>query len=142
MHHPKKFVSPLSPEAVAGLEKLMKQDLSARVRMRAHSILLSHRKMGIGVIAAFYNVSRDTVSGWIDRWEQEGLQGLRDRPRSGAPRMITEADRALIRSLVSRYPHSSRTVINIFAARTGKTISESTIRRILKEGPKPCNRFA
>jgi transposase len=135
-------VSPLSPEAVAGLERLIKRDLSARVRMRAHSILLSHRKMGIDVIAAFYDVSRDTVSGWIDRWERDGLRGLRDRPRSGAPRMITEADRALIRSLAGRYPNSSRTVINMFAARTGKTISESTIRRILKEAPKHCNRLS
>jgi transposase len=133
VHHPKKFVSPLSGEETARLEKLMKEDRSARVRMRAHSILLSDRNMGIDVIAAFYNVSRDTVSNWIDRWERKGLHGLRDRPRCGAPRTITEAERRLIRALVNRYPRSNREVIKTFAARTGKTISESTIRRIVKQ---------
>ena len=133
VHHPKKFVSSLSEGNITGLENLMKDDRSARVRMRAHSILLSDRKMSIDVIAAFYNVSRDTVSSWIDRWEREGLHGLRDRPRCGAPRTITEAERRLIRTLVNRYPRSNREVIKTFAARTGKTISESTIRRILKQ---------
>jgi len=132
VHHPRKFVSPLSAQAIAELEQRMKQDPSARVRMRAHSILLSNRKMAIDVIAAFYDVSRDTVSGWIDRWEKDGFEGLRDRPRSGAPRIIDESERDLVRRLVQRYPHSSRTVQNKFAALTGKTISETTMRRILK----------
>ena len=100
--------------------------------MRAHSILLSNRKMAIDVIAAFYEVGRDTVSGWIDRWEKDGFRGLQDRPRSGAPRSIDETERDLVRRLMHRYPHSSRTVINQFAALTGKTISETTMRRILK----------
>ena len=132
MHHPRKFVSPLSEQTIAELEQRMKQDPSARVRMRAHSILLSNRKMAIDVIAAFYDMSRDTVSGWIDRWEKDGFKGLQDRPRSGAPRIIGETERELVRRLVRRYPHSSRTVINKFAALTGKTISETTMRRILK----------
>ena len=132
MHHPRKFVSPLSAQAVAELEQRMKQDASARVRMRAHSILLSNRKMAIDVIAAFYDVSRDTVSRWIDRWEKDGIKGLQDHPRSGAPRIIGESERELVRRLVRRYPHSSRTVKNKFEALTGKTLSETTLRRILK----------
>ena len=131
-YRPKKFVSPLAELNIARLQKRMKEDPSPRVRMRAHSILLSDRKMSIDVIAAFYDVSRDTVSGWIDRWEQEGMPGLKDRPRSGAPRTISDAERNLIRSLAHRHPNSNRTVIEQFAARTGKTISESTIRRIIK----------
>jgi len=74
VHHPRKFVSPLAAQAVAELKQRMKQNPSARVRMRAHSILLSNRRMGIDVIAAFYGVSRDTVSGRIDGWEKDGFK--------------------------------------------------------------------
>ena len=35
----------------------------------------------------------DTVAKWRDRYLAEGLEGLRDRPRSGCPPTYTAADR-------------------------------------------------
>jgi len=57
-----KFVSPLRPDQVQSLEGLAEGDPVRRVRMRAHSILLSSRGSSIDEIAQIYQVDRDTVS--------------------------------------------------------------------------------
>ncbi len=65
-----------------------------RIRMRAHSILLSAKGYTIEIIADIFQAARDTVSSWIDRWEQSGVNGLSDLPRSGRPPLLTDEERA------------------------------------------------
>jgi len=43
-------------------------------------------------IARVAGVSRPTVIGWRDRYEQGGIKGMEDEPRSGRPAEISEAD--------------------------------------------------
>jgi transposase len=100
--------------------------------MRGHGILLSARGAGIDAITAVYSVNRDTVSGWIRHWEDRRFEGLRDRPRCGAPRSITAPERRFIRRLATRYPADRQRVMAAFKTRTGKNVSATTIRRILK----------
>lgn len=138
MNIPKKFVSGLGDAQVEQLEELVKNHSSARVRMRAHSILLSHRKVSIDEIARIYNVRRDTVSSWLDRWEKIGFKGLEDKPRSGAPRIISDADKRIIRNLNEQFPDSPSVVIRKFAEKRGKIISHSSLRRIIN--PRGNNR--
>jgi transposase len=59
--------------------------------MRAHGILLSHQGFSIKRIAAVYQVSRQAVSAWLERWQQAGLIGLYDHPRSGRPPRLSVA---------------------------------------------------
>ena len=80
-----KFVTPLSETEKKQLSELFNHHHSYRVRKRAHSILLSERGFSIYEIARIYQVDRDTISGWLDRWQETGLEGLTDKPRSGRP---------------------------------------------------------
>jgi len=127
-----KYVSPLSAAQIEELKALHHDDISARVRMRAHSILLSHRRYTINQIADIYEVHCDTVSGWIDSWEEDGSAGLRDAPRSGRPPKLTpeEQDRAV--ELLKQTPRSIKTALAKLRQEIGKTISEWTLKRIVK----------
>lgn len=49
---------------------------TSRLRQRALSFLLSAQGVRISPIAEMLGVDRDTVSGWLDAWEAQGLRGL------------------------------------------------------------------
>jgi transposase len=59
---------------------------------RARMVLLAADGMPNAQIARVAGVSRPTVIGWRDRYEQGGIKALDDEPRSGRPPEISEAD--------------------------------------------------
>lgn len=128
-----KYVSSLSPQQVQVLQDLQHDDTSARVRMRAHSILLSNRKYTINQIAAIYEVYRDTVSGWLDAWEQAGPPGLRDQPRSGRPPQLTPAEQERAIELLKETPRALKTALAKLSQETGKQLSVWTLKRLAQQ---------
>ncbi len=127
-----KYVSPLSEEQIEELETLLKNHPTHRVRMRAHSILLSSRGFCITKIAEIYQLDRDSVSSWIDKWEVSGIDGLFDKPRSGSPSILDESEKEIAKELIKKYPRSMKTVIAELFQKTGKKVSEWTLKRLAK----------
>ena len=125
-----KFVSPLSEEQRQLLEHLSQEDPSKRVRLRAQGILLSADGSTIDDIAQLHHVHRDTVSSWLDLWEEFGVDGLRDRPRSGGPRKLSDEEKQVAKELLETYPNDPHEVLILLREKTGKTISYSTLRRL------------
>jgi hypothetical protein len=56
-----------------------------RVALRAHMVLLSDRGFTVPQIAAIHACGEDVVRTWLHRYEQQGVAGLEDEPRSGRP---------------------------------------------------------
>ncbi|MCP4977443.1 MAG: IS630 family transposase [Maribacter sp.] len=125
-----KFISAIDEKQESGLRELMKNSVNHRIRIRAHSILLSAKGYAIEIIADIFQVARDTVSSWIDRWVQSGINGLSDMPRSGRPPLLTDEERDKLLELIKKYPQSIRTVISRLYEMTGKSVSSKTIRRL------------
>jgi transposase-like protein len=84
-----KYVTPLTASEIHTLHEMQRAHPVRRARMRAHSILLSHQGSSIPPIARVYEVDRRSVSSWVDRWQQEGLVGLYDRPHTGRPHSLS-----------------------------------------------------
>jgi transposase len=63
--------------------------LPASLRERVRMILLAAGGLPRWEIAAQVGCSTDTVKKWCDRFNAEGVLGLFDRARSGAPRLFT-----------------------------------------------------
>ena len=61
----------------------------ARTVERAKIILLASQGERVGQIAQQLGIGADTVRLWLKRFNQEGLAGLEDRARSGAPPTYT-----------------------------------------------------
>lgn len=91
-----KFISSLSAETAAALQHLHRQGSSHRERQRAHAVLLSAKGYKLDQLAMIFEVDRDTVSHWLDRFEQHGLSGLCDAPKSGRPSKLTAESHRLI----------------------------------------------
>ncbi|MCF6158689.1 MAG: IS630 family transposase [wastewater metagenome] len=127
-----KYVSPLNKEEIQTLQELYQRHHSRWVRMRAHSILLSHQKFPINEIAKIYQVDRRSVSSWIDRWQSLGLVGLYNLPRSGRPRILTPAEQQKALKYLKEYPRDLKKVAAVLQQKTDKRVSTKTIRRIAK----------
>jgi transposase len=87
-----KFIAPLDAPTQDRLRLLMHQSPNARVRHRAHAVLLSSKRYPINEIADIFEVDRDTVSRWLSTWDErrdEGrFEGLSDEARPGRPRTL------------------------------------------------------
>jgi transposase len=127
-----KFVSALTTAQQEQLKQLAADDPARRVRMRAHSLLLSAEGLSIDEIARVYQVHRNSVSSWIDHWHQQGVAGLSDKPRPGGPTKLNAAEQDLARQLLQDHPHAPKTVLALLLEHTGKTISSSTLTRLAK----------
>ncbi len=127
-----RFVAPLSESDKEQLTALFKYHDSHSVRRRSHLILLSADGFTIDEIARIYQIHRDTVGTTFDRWEKEGIEGLFDDPRSGRPPKLSddEADEAV--ELLKEDPRSIKKALAATREKTGKEISEWTLKRIAK----------
>jgi transposase len=66
--------------------------VTAGAAQRARIVLLAADGMSNTEIAARTGVSRPTVIGWRARYEESGMAGLADRPRSGRPRELDHGE--------------------------------------------------
>ncbi len=132
-----KFAQPIPEEIRVTLQEMYMNHPTFRCRQRAQAILLSTRGFTIKELWSILDVRRDAISEWLDRWENEGLLGLYDRPRSGCPRIYTEAEEALLKTLVDEEPRQIKTAQAKLADLTQKVASTSTLKRLLKKIPIP-----
>jgi transposase len=75
-------------------------------------------------------VTAQTVGKWRARFVAQGMQGLADQPRSGAPRSISDAmvEAVLARTLHEKPPDAARWSSRRLAATLG--VSQRTVLRI------------
>ena len=125
-----RYVQPLTAGQRALLEQTMQEDPSFRARSRAHSLLLSAEGTTIKTIAKTYQVHRVTVSVWIQKWEQHGVQSLHDQPRSGRPSKLTPAEQAIAQQYIKEEPRALKGVVERLAHKTEKRLSLSTLKRL------------
>src|ERR1035441_8963557 len=75
-----------------------------RDRQRAQIVLLAARAWPTAVIARRLGITEDTARKWRGRFAGRGLPGLADLPRTGAPRRISELERAEVCALACQLP--------------------------------------
>jgi len=110
MKTPTKFIKALKDEERKELKRIMKESPLSRERMRAHSLLLSEREYSIDEIAKIYEVDRDTVSIWINNWQESGFEALADLPKSGRPSILTEKEKEKAKEILQSEPRSIKRV--------------------------------
>jgi transposase len=70
-----------------------------------------------------------TLGDWVHRYNVEGLDGLRDRPRPGRPCALDEGRQAALKALVLRGPDLERDGCVAWRARDLCALVWSTTRR-------------
>jgi transposase len=140
MKTPTNFVAELNEEQRVELRRLMKTS-NEQVRRRAHAVLLSSRRYSVDQIAQIYEVDRDTVSNWLDRWKDHGPHGLDDQAGRGRPSILNEKEQKQAIKIVEKDPRSAQRSLSRIEKKTGKKISRDTLKRLLKKGNKTWKRI-
>src|ERR687896_527399 len=74
----------------AALERLTRRTtVAVGLARRARIVLLAADGVPLDRIARGLGIRRNVVRTWVDRYREDGLDGLRDRPRSGRPRTFS-----------------------------------------------------
>lgn len=127
-----KYVKTLIEAERITLEEILKNHSSARVRARAHAVLLSDGKFKINEIARIFRVDRDTASHWLNEWETYGIIGLYDEPRSGRPPKLSKTEIQEVKKFIADEPRSMKTVAAQVLEKFHKKISLDTLKRLAK----------
>lgn len=129
----------IAPEA---LRRLARRESNGRVTSRMLAIAHALEGMDRRQAARLAGMDRQTLRDWVIRFNAEGVEGLRDRPKSGRRRWLDEGRLASLRALVLRGPDPERDGVSTWRAkdlcriveeRFGVTYSENGMLRLLHD---------
>ena len=117
-----------------------------RDRLRAQVVLAAARGRPNERIAADLGICVNTVRKWRGRFAARGLGGLKDLPRPGRPRSISEAARAAVVALACQLPSAAGVPLARWSgpelkreleaqALVSESFSVTSLLRILSENP-------
>jgi transposase len=105
MMYPALRLRPLSEEEARIIPRLARsQTASVRLVRRAQIVQLASQGKLIAEIAATLGCSPNVVRKWFKRFREQGLAGLEDAPRSGAPPRYTPETKARVIALARTRP--------------------------------------
>ena len=116
------------------LDRVHRNERDARVRERILLVIrISSDKQHIESVAKELHRARSWAYKWHKRYRDEGMEGLRDRPRSGKPSAMPKEEMDKIKQELSdsNTGWDFRQVTNIIQKRTGVRHHEVHIRRLL-----------
>lgn len=136
-------VRPITDEELTALDELYRRTKVVRIRTRVQMVLQAvDAKMTAPQITKIVRQDEQTVRRWLKRFNQEGINGLYDEPKSGAPRRVTDAYRARLLVIVRQRPRSLeqpyslwtlQRLVDFMAEETGLRFSTETVRLILRD---------
>ena len=123
------------------LSEVYRKTKDVRRRTRAQMVLLACEQcLTAPHIATIVREDAETVRRWLKRYLTWGIEGLRDRPRTGAPSRTTKGYEEQLLEAVRRRPRSLgqsysmwtlQRLADYLAEHTGITVSSETVRRLL-----------
>lgn len=124
------------------LRRLARQEGDGRVACRLLGLANVVDGMSRARAARQAGMDRQTLRDWVIRFNAEGVEGLRDRPRSGRPPWLDEGQLAAFKALVLRGPDPERDGVSTWRAkdlcrmvedRFGVVYSENGMLRLLHD---------
>jgi transposase len=125
----------------AELRHLARRERDGRVSARLLALANALDGLPREEAARLAGMTGQTLGDWVHRYNAEGIEGLRDRPRPGRPCALDEGQQAALKALVLRGPDlrrdgcvawRARDLGALVEARFGVRYRESGMLRLLK----------
>jgi transposase len=128
-----RYICPLSESNLNALQDIYRNHPDFSYRQRAQAILLSHKGYNLKQLQDIFDVDRDTLSQWFNRFELSGMEGLQNLPRSGRPTIYTQDEIQQLKILIDDEPRQIKQAQAALETTTGKSSCTQTLRRALKK---------
>jgi len=92
----------------AELRRLTRRERDGRVSARLLALANALDGLPREQAARLAGMTGQTLGDWVHRYDEEGVEGLRDRPRPGRPCGLDEGQQAALKALVLRGPSLKR----------------------------------
>ena len=92
----------------AELRRLARRERDGRVSARLLALANALEGLPREQAARLAGMTGQTLGDWVHRYNEEGVEGLKDRPRSGRPCGLDEGQQAALKALVLRGPRLKR----------------------------------
>ena len=99
------------------LRRLARLERDGRVACRLMALANALDGMSRERAAHQAGMDRQTLRDWVIRFNAAGIDGLRDRPRSGRPPFLDEGQMAALKAIVLRGPNPERDGVSAWTAR-------------------------
>src|SRR6266568_2305754 len=129
-------------EALPTLDTFVKQTKEARVFRRAQAVREVVKGQRLQTVSDTLHFTYAALRKWVHRFANQGIQGLRDRPRPGRPAKVTCELEQHLNRLVDHDPlehgslHSQwscRELATVLARETGVQLGRESVRGVLKK---------
>jgi transposase len=139
---PKTLNFNLTEEDLAEVVKAIKKDQRPEVRQRAMGLKMLHEGQSPKEVAQFMSVSLPNVYSWYHRWQENKVEGLAKRPKSGRPRKTNQAYIKALEEAIEQDPQTlgykftlwTKTKLRLhLEKKTGIFLGDTQFRALLKE---------
>jgi transposase len=122
----------LSIEAKQCLEDLYKTDSKHSFRQRCKMVLLNSEGYTAKDIAVILSSNMASVYNWLNRYNTDGIAGLRTKPGQGRKPILEEEHLSMVRAAVEQERQRLSQARQIIEENIGKKMSQETLTRFLK----------
>lgn len=115
------------------LEQRYRTSSNSTISRRCHIILLKSQPRTSKEVAEIVGTNQISVNQWLDRYEAEGIEGLKTRPGRGRKALLDEkTDAEAIRKAVQKERQRLSQAKQILEEELDKSFSLRTLQRFLK----------
>jgi transposase len=126
-----RFIRGLNKDTIKLLERIHKSSRHHQVRQRAQCCLLSHKGYSINQLVPIFQVTRLTITNWLDDWDKFAFVGLYDRQGRGRKPKLTPDQQKQVKDWAKETPKNLDLVQNKIEEKWKTQVSKDTIKRIL-----------
>ena len=123
----------INPLSLKLLNRIYHKSRHHQVRQRAHFLILVSQNVKNENLIKIFKFSYKTMYNWLNRWENEGMLGLYNKPGRGRKKTFNSAQSAQIRDWVKLQPRQLKQVVQKIKEEWCINISTETIKRIIKK---------
>ncbi len=123
----------LTDEERGQLTQIEERSSDWRERRRAQTVLLLDQGLSIDAVVTQQKIHQETVACHRDAWLVRGFAGLRDLPRSGAPRKLSEAHKQVLCAWVQGEAYTAPQLRSRLSEEQGVQVSVWLVQSALKE---------
>jgi len=125
----------------AELRRLARRERDGRVSARLLALANALDGLSREEAARLAGMTGQTLGDWVHRYNEEGVEGLRDRPRPGRPCALDEGQQAALKAIILKGPKlerddcvawRARDLCDVVERRFGVRYAENGMLRLLK----------
>jgi putative transposase len=125
----------MNQKEVERLKKSYKKETNIKIRERILMMRYSFEGKTSRSIGEMLQCDHALILYWKKRYNQEGLEGLKTKPKSGKPRKISRRQESNLKRIFSKEnlerPWTTKRASSLIAEKTGINYSQRQVTRIL-----------